>query len=279
MNAILSGMALSFSQLSTYRRCPKHYEYAVIKKVPRRISSGESFGSSIHNTLKRFGELEMNLSIKTEPANQLHLFVDEKQSAPANKTLDATLLATLWRECFIAEGYATRAERDACILRGDNLLKQFFTWWQKEKRTVISIESGFKLEIPPSHNQKPEKELILSGRFDRVERTDSGLHIIDYKTGTPRSQTEIDADLQLSIYALAAADIWHEPIAKLTMLFLGEESLVEMSTTRNQSQLNDALTAIRILHEGIARGDFHATPTREKCGYCPYREICPFRVI
>ena len=52
-------MALSYSQLRRYRTCPRQYEFSNIKKVPWGISEGESFGSSVHNALKKWGEAEM----------------------------------------------------------------------------------------------------------------------------------------------------------------------------------------------------------------------------
>lgn len=271
-------MPLSYSQLSTYRRCPKQYEFMVIKKIPRRISSGESFGSSIHNTLKRWGELEMLCERKTPAKNQLKLFAEHEDAVVKNKLLEPTTLLTMFRECFISEGYDNRMEMDAALVRGEALLKKFFLWWKRETRTVVSIESGFKLEIVPE-DEKSGAPIILSGRFDRIERVDRGLTIIDYKTGETQTQERVDSDLQLSIYALAAAKEYGEPVSDLTLLFLSADELIERTTTRSESQLQDAITSIRLLNEGIEHKDFKATPTREKCRGCPYREICPFRMV
>ena len=271
-------MPLSYSQLSVYRRCPKQYEFMAIKKIPRRISSGESFGSSIHNTLKRWGDLEMLCQSKTPAKNQLKLFSEHEDVALKNKPLELTTLLTMFRECFIAEGYGNRMEMDAALLRGEALLKKFFAWWKRETRTVVSIESGFKLEIEAAEKQTKEP-IILSGRFDRIERVDRGLSIIDYKTGEPQTQERVDNDLQLSIYALAAAKEYGEPIAELRLLFLSEDDITERTTIRSESQLRDAITSIRLLSEGIEHSDFKATPTREKCRGCPYREICMLRMI
>ncbi len=270
-------MALSYSQLQMYRRCPKQYEYAVIKKVPRRISAGESFGSSIHNTLKRFGELEMHNKQIPVTKKQLALFTDHEEKKPVSPSLDLTTLLTIFRECFIGEGYESRAARDSALLRGETILRDYFTWWKREPREIVSIESGFKFTLEDPKRDETET-LVLSGRFDRVERIREGLRIIDYKTSQPTSKQEVDADLQLSIYALAAAEQWHEPIAELVLLFLTEDGLVERITNRNPSQLHDALTSIRLLQGSIEQSDFRASPSAEKCRNCPYRERCPSRI-
>lgn len=261
-------MALSYSQLSVYRRCPKQYEFMAVKKIPRRISSGESFGSSIHNTLKRWGELEILLQEDAPIKKQLKLFAEHEDEIIKNQPLELTTLLSMFRECFIAQGYENRAAMDSALLRGESLLRRFFEWWKREKRNVVSIESGFKLEIGLT---------MLSGRFDRIERNKEGLVIIDYKTSEPRSQESVDNDLQLSIYALAASKEG-ERVDRLSLLFLGEDEVIERKTNRSESQLKDAITAIRLLNEGIEKKDFRATPTREKCRSCPYREICSARV-
>ncbi|OGJ61050.1 hypothetical protein A3C37_03225 [Candidatus Peribacteria bacterium RIFCSPHIGHO2_02_FULL_53_20] len=38
-------MPLSFTQLASYRRCPRQYEYCTIKKIPKGISLGAAFGA------------------------------------------------------------------------------------------------------------------------------------------------------------------------------------------------------------------------------------------
>ena len=43
--------------------------------------------------------------------------------------------------------------------------------------------------------------------IDRIDLLASGgIEVIDYKTGSPRSQKGVDENLQLSIYALACRD-------------------------------------------------------------------------
>lgn len=265
-------MPVSFSQLSTYHRCPKQYEFACVKKIPRSLSRGESYGSSIHNTLKKWGELELaHCPLPSDPKKQLQLFVDDAPSKPS-LPLDRTTLQTLLRENFIAEGYPSRVEMDKALYAGQKLLDHFYVWWKSKERTVLGIEKSFKLTINDNANQTP---IILSGRFDRVEREESGIVIYDYKTSTPRSQEEIDADLQLSIYALASQTIWHEPIKRLTLLFLNENGIEEVSTTRSEKQLLDAQTIITSTVADIDKTNFIATPSHSVCSHCPYKKICP----
>ncbi len=261
-------MALSYSKLGTYRRCPKQYEYASVMKIPRAISAGESFGSSIHNTLKRWGELELSAQPqKPNAKKQLTLFLDEPVHHDVAEPLTQETLLSLWRRNFIAEGYENRAAMDEKFKAGEEALRHFFAWWSEKKRDVVCVEQSFKLHVTG--------DIILNGRFDRIERGPKGLAIIDFKTTVPRAQENVDSDLQLSVYALAAIEEWNEPIESLTLLCIGESGIVEQRTTRSKTQLDQAKTTIAQLAEGIAAKDFTPKPTMEKCRYCPYRDICP----
>jgi hypothetical protein len=265
-------VALSYSQLQCFRRCPKQYEFAFIKKVSRPLTTGESFGSSIHLALKKWGELEQSLAPRAH-AGQIALFTDDHHG-PAPKP-DLHTLKMFWRQSFIAQGYGSRAEQDAALMRGERALEHFFRWWQQVPRTIAACEKGFTLDIP---SRGGSGTISIAGRFDRVEHGSEGLRIIDFKSGMPRNQQEADADLQLSIYAAAAARMWNAPVADLRLLFLGEEELVEVITTRNASQISDAQKTIAMLAEDMERAPYRGTPTTEKCRSCPYREICPVKI-
>ncbi len=266
-------MPLSYSQLQTYRRCPRQYEYAYVKKLPAPLSAGESFGSSIHNTLKKWGELELmeSSALRVDSTNQLALFIEKNDQPVTRNALTEETLLRLWHQSFIVEGYATRVEADFQRSIGENILRDFFAWWSTEPHEVVVIEKGFTCTL--------EGGETLSGRFDRVERTEHGLRIIDFKTGDPRPQESVDADLQLSIYALAARDLWEEPVEELVFLFLNRDGITALSTTRNASQLHDAAKSIRVLAERITEKDFRPTPALEKCRRCPYRRVCDVAAV
>lgn len=188
---------------------------------------------------------------------------------------DLHTLKMFWRQSFIAQGYGSRAEQDAALMRGERALEHFFRWWQQEPRTIAACEKGFTLDIPARGGGGA---IDIAGRFDRVEHGPQGLRIIDFKSGMPRTQQEADADLQLSIYAAAATRMWSEPVADLRLLFLGEEELVEVVTTRNASQIADAEKVVAMLAEELSKTPYRAAPSIEKCRSCPYRDICPAKI-
>lgn len=196
----------------------------------------------------------------------------EGMHSPAQEielTFDALL--AFWQTSFVTAGYDSLVAADYDRKRGEKLLVQFYEWWKKEERKVIGIEKSFTLHI----NSRE-----IKGRFDRVEELPDGtLRVIDYKTFRVRSQEEVDQDLQLSVYALAGREELNKEVSELVMLFLVDESLTEVVTRRGEGELKTSAKTIELLSERVLSGDYTPTPSREKCGGCPYRRICDVSAV
>lgn len=254
-------MPYSFSQLNTYQTCPRQYEFANVKKISRSISAGESFGSSVHNTLSKWGKMEMESAKPNNPDGQLKLFTEDVPVVVHSFTEEK--LVELWHQSFIYQGYDSKVDGDKARAKGEVLMKHFFQWWSTKKREVLTVETGFVIE-----------DANARGRFDRVEKEGDGSHVIDFKTGGMRTQQEVDEDLQLSVYTLAAEQEFAMPCSKLTLLFLHEDGITEVSTTRSSMQLHKAKELISTLGDRIEDMLYDPTPSEDACRRCPYQGIC-----
>ena len=271
-------MKISFSQYQTYKTCPKQYEFANVKKLGRTISAGESFGSSMHNTLAKFGKLEMGLGGRElGVGDQLRLF-SESDTAAKPPTPNAQILTQLWHQSFIVQGYTSKADADAARKKGERILEYFFDWWSATSREVVAIERGFSIQLTtnnqPFDSAQDRQPTTLTGRFDRIERTTEGLHVIDYKTSKVRPQKDIDADTQLSMYALACQQMFGELPTALTLLFLREDGITQCSTVRSEDDLATLQEGIVSVSDSITAGDFAATPSEGVCSRCPFKSVC-----
>ena len=90
------------------------------------------------------------------------------------------------------------------------------------------------------------------------------IEIIDYKTGaTIPTQKDVDKNLQLSFYALAATKIPTAPFGKtpdkikLSLYYLDEQE--KISTTRTVKQLEDAVVEILKVRDEIEKSDFRCS--------------------
>jgi RecB family exonuclease len=200
--------------------------------------------------------------------DQLALFAGEARPDIPSELTEEKIVA-LWHECFIVDTYATRLEADFARKRGEEMMREYYRWWASSAHIVVAIEKSFSLEVAG---------LPFSGRLDRVEETEGGIVIIDYKTTQPCSQDEADADLQLSLYALAARHLFEKPCTELRLLFLSDEGVTERTTARSPSQLKDAETQIRLIRERLEAKDFRPTPSIHACKRCPYKGICDVAV-
>jgi DNA helicase-2/ATP-dependent DNA helicase PcrA len=108
---------------------------------------------------------------------------------------------------------------------------------------------------------------------DRIDRNGpDAVDIVDYKTGKPRLQEDADKSLQLSLYALAAKEVWGQRAERL--IFYNLENNTAVSSRRSNAQLEEAKRRVEDVAEAIAHQEFPARPGYQ-CALCPYRNLCP----
>jgi hypothetical protein len=114
----------------------------------------------------------------------------------------------------------------------------------------------------------------VSGVIDRMDRIPGGgYEIIDYKTNRrlpPRSR--VDGDLQLSIYHLAAREVWGIEPERLTLYYLLPAQ--RMSTARTNGDLDDLRRRIATVAERIEGMKFEPRQN-PLCDWCEYQALCP----
>lgn len=126
---------------------------------------------------------------------------------------------------------------------------------------------------------KKERGLRIGGKIDRVdELTDGTIEIVDYKTGaTIPTQKEVDENLQLSFYALAASSIPHKPFGKkpqevkLSLYFLDQQE--KLTTTRTEKELKEAIKEIFKIRKEMEKSDFRCSGNM-LCEKCEYSLLC-----
>lgn len=230
---------LSYSQIETFQTCPLHYKLRYIYKVPTPPTASQSFGTSMHATLKEFYE-NMNT-----PAFA--------KATAGNKRLEK-LIFDLLAKNWIDQGFSSKKQEGDFFEKGKLYLAGFLKQGFSSKNLPITMEQTFTVPLGEG--------LKIGGRLDRVDDIGNGtIEIIDYKTGaTIPSQRDVDKNLQLSFYALAATKIPNAPFAKspekvkLSLYYLDEQE--KISTTRTVKQLEEAVKEIFKVREEIEKSDF-----------------------
>jgi len=231
---------LSYSQLDTYKICPLRYKYNYVLRVPSAPSHNLSFGISIHDTLRDF------------------------HSKLLFKEVSLDELLKMYQQNWHPLGYENEEHRNLRFESGKGLLKKYYERHKDDKTKPLEIEKAFNITLGG---------VRFYGRIDRIDPDNDGVEIIDYKTGTTKTQKDVDKDNQVAYYAIGAREALGMEAKKLTYYYL--ESGERISTTRTEEQLEKTKKEAEGLIEDIKSGEFGAKPGMH-CSWCDFKDICPF---
>ncbi|MBI4035251.1 MAG: PD-(D/E)XK nuclease family protein, partial [Candidatus Chisholmbacteria bacterium] len=217
---------LSYSQIDTFKACPLKYKYRYVLKVPAAPHHALSFGQSLHDTLHHFHQLEL----QGDKSTLKHLL-------------------QLYTRHFNPEGYTSPAHKHARFRSGKKALRQYFKVYRQVLGQPLELEKSFRLNIAG---------VPLVGKIDRIDATNQGLEIVDYKTGQSQTKKQVDIDEQLTIYALGAQQALNLDINVLSLYFL--ESNQKVSTTRSLTDLKNYHKHLEQVVHHIQTSDFPAKP-------------------
>jgi CRISPR/Cas system-associated exonuclease Cas4 (RecB family) len=127
------------------------------------------------------------------------------------------------------------------------------------------FERGFQFRMGPH---------TLRGRVDRVDRLpDGGYELIDYKTGRPRTASQLREDVQLSLYAVGAREAWDLDASRQSYLYvLDDEKVPVPHEDIDRDWIADTVGEVA---DGISSQGFEPTPSYAACSICDYRIVCP----
>ena len=232
---------LSASAIEIYEECPLRFKLEREWNLPREVSASLHYGAAMHGVLRTFYD-----------ARRFQREISDDE------------LLEQFRSALAGAGIADRYQYELYLRQGIEQLRQFFECARNAPAEVVDTECRFELQVASAK---------VAGRVDRVDRTGIGtVAIVDYKTGKPRSQEDADESLQLSLYALAAREVWGKQADRL--IFYNLENNTPILTTRNDAELEEAKLRVQKAADGIALGKFAAKPGYQ-CAFCPYRNLCP----
>ena len=120
-------------------------------------------------------------------------------------------------------------------------------------------------------------DLLVVGRWDRVDRHGDDAVIIDYKSSEVREQAAADRrakdSFQLLIYALAWQTLYGRLPLRVELRFLDTDLTGRADVT--EADLERARSLLRKVGQGIRAEQFPAAPDEHNCRWCAFQSICP----
>ncbi len=236
-----AGLAMSASDIQTYRACPLRYKFARVLRIPVPQTVQQRFGIVIHQVLERY-------------------------HSGSDQTLEAMLelLEQVWRRSALGE-----TESDlAFMAKARDALCRYHARLVEHDGDPVWFERSFSFRVGPHH---------LRGRVDRVDRlSDDAEHsyeLIDYKTSRPRTPEQLRDDVQLSLYALAAREDWRLESSRQAYYYVLDDLKVPVPDRPAEAQELQEL--VLEVGAGILAQRFEPTPSPSACAICDYRVVCP----
>jgi CRISPR/Cas system-associated exonuclease Cas4 (RecB family) len=236
------GLALSASDIETYRSCPLRYKFARVLRIPTEQTLHQRFGIAVHTVLERF---------HCDGGETLAQLLD--------------LLDSGWRRAGFGDSQRENELRELAT----TALTRYHRRLRDQDSEPVWFERSFSFRLGPHH---------LRGRVDRVDRVVGAdgreeHELIDYKTSRAKTAEQLRDDVQLSLYALAAREAWGLESSRQAYYYVLDDVKVPVPRgERDASSLTDIVMGVG---EGILAQEFEPTPSPAACSICDYRIVCP----
>jgi DNA helicase-2/ATP-dependent DNA helicase PcrA len=239
-------LSLSYGAINDYLECPAKYRFGHLIRIPTPASHQMSYGRALHAAVQAYHRRQM-----------------------ANRPMPLPELLAELDAAWESTGFLTREHEEARKAAARGALERFWAEQQIDPARPSAVEQEFSM--PLGHDR-------VRGRYDRVDLDSDGrVTITDYKSSDVRDPATANRrareSLQLAIYAVAY-DAQHGRLPDELSLHFLESGLVGRSAP-TEKRLSKATEQMVAAAEGIRAGRFAADPSPMRCGFCPFREICP----
>lgn len=228
-----------------YLTCPLKYRYSHVLRVPVLRHHLVVYGAALHKAVEAF-------------------FARRLQGGTMGQAECLDVFERHWH----AEGFLTKEHEQLRLAQGRETLQRFCAAQQAAPESPTLIEQKFAF---------PLDDILVVGRWDRVDCQDAGAIIIDYKSSDVKEPSEANRrareSLQMLLYALAWRTLHGVLPLRVELRFLetgltGQASFTEADLKRAKTFLHQAAT-------GIRAGKYPAKPQEHACRWCAFQSICP----
>ncbi len=238
-------LTLSYFQVDDYLTCSLKYRYRHIMRIPVLPHHNLVFGRVLHSTI--------------------HIYLKKKIEGAK---LSQRELLREYDKRWINEGFLSREHEETRKKAGAKALRLFYRREEDSKHLPHFLEKSFKWQL---------NDVKFIGRWDRIDYTDNGAVIVDFKATNVKDQKEADKkarnSLQMNLYALSFIKTQDIPLFETQLHFL--ESDIVGHAQKNEKEMEKAVEKIKEAEAGIRIQNYEAKPDWHNCNFCDFMTIGP----
>jgi putative RecB family exonuclease len=245
-------MRLSYSSFDSYKNCPLKYKLQTIDKLKEPKKAVQMFGTLLHSVMEYIHK-----------PGFFHPTLEQALELFATKFNDLSPL------------FENEIDERTAFTQGVTILQAYYKKNDPSEAIVVDLESRFAIELL---DPKTNEVHIISGIIDRIDKTENGYEIIDYKTaGKMPSQQMVDDNMQLSVYTRAFLKRYpkeQSALQNITVSLYFLKHNAKLSSTRTMAQLEELdAKFLDVIHDIEAQKfDPRVSPL---CEWCGFQKICP----
>ena len=246
-------MAWSYSKIESYFQCPQKFRLRYIEKVPTETKGTihTFFGTMLHNVIER-------------------MYLEREKGRISSLNIIWNLFENEWKNEFRKDELLFSEKEPEFFLEGKRIIQEFYKKFLSDKSKTLFTETQFFLDLEG-------KQYCI--RIDRLSKTDGVFEVRDYKTGKPKTRSELLRDYQLKVYALWVFENYQDARkVRLIWHYLRNMYDVDIELARKDVKETKAFIKQRIdsVEKAIVEDRFPAVKS-PLCNYCDFLEICKER--
>lgn len=238
----------SATRLKSLMLCPRQFKFAYVDLIPSVPTAPLVFGRVLHQALLFVHQRQM----------------DERRLPAVGETL--LRFDALWQQALEEENPLFRPggptpEEHTRI--GHELLRSYLKSVEKSA-PPMAAELSFEIAVGDDR---------LRGVIDRIDQTAEGLVIVDFKSGARKlSRQEVERDLQLTVYAFAAGQLYGQSVARVAQYYLRDGT--SMPSLRGPGDFAWLVDEVLPYAQRVLSSEQFPPRYGYHCNWCDFREIC-----
>jgi superfamily I DNA/RNA helicase/RecB family exonuclease len=236
---------LSPSQADSYARCPRRYVLERRLRLSGTSSPYAHFGSLVHKALED---------------SESEVVGTDESHASLESALDH--LNRVWEDASFGS-----QELDAAWLeQGVAALTHLYENWPTPDAKPIGLEEKVQATV---------EGVVWNGVVDRIEESDTGIRIVDYKTSkSPPAVEPTKSSVQLGFYASALPITSDKEIIEASMWFPRATGKKVVQRSLDLDRMDDIKAEMARITAAIRDERWDPEPS-DDCKRCDFRNSCP----